>query len=288
MITNVLVTGANGQLAQTIHKLFNKNENQINFTFVNKQVLDITNENAVYSYFSGKEFDYCINCAAYTNVEQAEISSNLALQVNAEGVKYLVLACEKEKVILIHISTDYVFDGKKNTPYTEDDLTNPINEYGKSKLKGEHYIFGLLEKAFVIRTSWLYSSFGKNFVKTIVNKINEDADLKVTIAETGTPTSCIDLANIIYYIITQKNIPYGLYHFSNEGEATWYDFAREIATYFKDYNKEKITKVAFFETKAERPKYSVLSKDKWFQVLNYKFNDWRKSLRIVIEELKET
>ena len=182
MITNVLVTGANGQLAQTIYALFNKNEDNVSFTFVNKQMLDITCEKTVYSYFSKKTFDYCINCAAYTNVEQAETDSNLALKVNAEAVKYLALACKKEKVTLIHVSTDYVFDGEKSTPYTEDDLTNPINEYGKSKLKGEHYIFELLEKAFVIRTSWLYSPFGKNFVKTIVNKINEDADLKVKFA----------------------------------------------------------------------------------------------------------
>ncbi|WP_299883658.1 dTDP-4-dehydrorhamnose reductase [uncultured Lacinutrix sp.] len=286
MMTNVLVTGGNGQLARTIREFFHNNNDNIQFTFVNKQELDITDQLAISKYFSENSFNYCVNCAAYTNVELAEDFSDKAFQINAEAVKNIAIACKKEKVVLIHISTDYVFDGKKKTPYLETDKTNPINEYGKSKLKGEQYISEILKEHFIIRTSWLYSSYGKNFVKTIINKINENADLKVTTAETGTPTSCIDLAKVIYNIIKLKNVPYTIYHYSNEGEATWYDFAKEIATNFKDYDLDKVSQVAFFKTKATRPKYSVLSKKKLFENTITNNNHWKKALEKIIKILK--
>ena len=155
MKTKVLVTGANGQLGQTIKTLYNENDEGVQFVFTNKNELDITNLEETSDFFSKTKYDYCINCAAYTNVEQAEESIELAFKINAEAVKNLAILCKKHKTILIHISTDYVFDGKKKTPYTETDSTNPINQYGKSKLKGEQDISNTLEEYFIIRTSWL-------------------------------------------------------------------------------------------------------------------------------------
>ncbi|WP_055436214.1 dTDP-4-dehydrorhamnose reductase [Lacinutrix algicola] len=278
MKTKILVTGADGQLAKTIKELYVKNSDNLQFDFVNKKELDITNFKEVSTFFSKNEFDYCINCAAYTNVEQAEESTELAFKINAEAVKHLATVCNEKNIILFHISTDYVFDGKKNTPYSETDITNPINQYGKSKLKGEQYIKEILKEHYIIRTSWLYSSFGKNFVKTIANKVKENADLKVTTSETGTPTSCIDLAKVIYELITVKKVPYGTYHFSNEGEGSWFDFAKQIAIQFKEYNLNQLQSVDFFKTKALRPKYSVLSKNKIKLHLKEPIKKWEKSV----------
>lgn len=287
MKTKVLVTGASGQLAQTIKKIYFKNKDNIHFTFVSKEELDITNLHSLSVFFSENRFNYCVNCAAYTNVEQAEEAIDLAFKINAEGVKNLAVLCKKEKVTLIHISTDYVFDGTKESPYTEIDKTNPINQYGKSKLKGEEYISKTLKEHYIIRTSWLYSAYSKNFAKTIINKIKENADLKITIAETGTPTSCIDLAKVIYSIIKLESVPYGIYHYSNEGEATWYDFAVEIAKSFNDYNETKITSVASFKTKAMRPKYSVLNKNKILTEIKADNDNWKIALLKVINIIKK-
>ena len=284
--TNVLVTGAKGQLAQTIRELYFKNQDNIQFTFVDKTILDITNANAVDFLLKTHTFNYCINCAAYTNVEQAEESVDLAFKINAEGARNLASACKENNVVLIHISTDYVFDGNKGAPYKETDVTNPLNEYGKSKLLGEQYISQILDSHFIIRTSWLYSEYGKNFLKTIVNKIKENTSLKITTAELGTPTSCVDLAGFIYYLIISKNQNFGIYHFSNEGEATWFDFGKEIAKYFKGYNIFNISPVNTFKTKARRPKYSILSKDKVKKIKSEDIKDWRESLKYVINEFK--
>jgi len=285
MKTKVLVTGANGQLGQTIKTLYNENDEGVQFVFTNKNELDITNLEETSDFFSKTKYDYCINCAAYTNVEQAEESIELAFKINAEAVKNLAILCKKHKTILIHISTDYVFDGKKKTPYIETDSTNPINQYGKSKLKGEQYISNILEEYFIIRTSWLYSAYGKNFVKTIVNKIKENTELKITTAETGTPTSCIDLSNFLYVIIKSKSKNYGIYHFSNEGTATWYDLSVEIAKNLNSYNKNTLVPIKGFKTKAERPKYSVMSKAKLELNFNFVPNNWKEALTGVLETL---
>ena len=278
MKTKILVTGADGQLAKTIKELYVKNSDNLQFHFVNKKELDITNFKEVSTFFSKNEFDYCINCAAYTNVEQAEESTELAFKINSEAVKHIATVCNEKNIILFHISTDYVFDGKKSTPYSETDITNPINQYGKSKLKGEQYIKEILKEHYIIRTSWLYSNFGKNFVKTIANKVKENADLKVTTSEIGTPTSCIDLAKVIYELILVKKVPYGTYHFSNEGEGSWFDFAKQIAVEFKEYNLNQLQAVDFFKTKALRPEYSVLSKNKIKLHLKEPIKNWEKSV----------
>lgn len=278
----VLVTGANGQLGQCIQKIQNQHSG-INFHFKSSSELDITNRQAINDYFLNHTIDYCVNCAAYTNVELAESETDKAYLVNAESVKQLAEACVKHHTTLIHISTDYVFDGTKTTPYLETDKTNPISVYGASKLKGEQHIQEVAQKYFIIRTSWLYAEFGKNFYKTIVQKAKEKANLTITIEQKGTPTNANDLAELILEIINKENTDYGIYHFSNEGEATWYDFTKEIIENLKLASAEKPTlqAVASYKTKAARPKNSVLDKTKVRNIIPT--ISWQESLRNLMQ-----
>jgi dTDP-4-dehydrorhamnose reductase len=263
MRTKVLVTGATGQLGQTIQQLFGLQEGDVVFTHVSKKELDITNKAQVDSFFNQHKFNYCINCAAYTNVEQAEKTPESSYKVNAEGVKHLAEGCLKSKTTLIHISTDYVFDGEKNEPYTEEDLPNPINEYGKSKLLGEQYIQEVLSDYFIIRTSWLYSKeFGHNFYKTIINKIKDKQELKIITFQKGTPTNCVELSKFIVALIKTQQHSFGTYHFSAFGEATWFDFALEIAKHYKYNSIYPIKPLKEHEQKTKRPLNSVLSNHK--------------------------
>ena len=280
----VAVVGANGQLGKTMYSIVGKNNK--NFKFFTKKELDITQEESLNKIFSSNQFNYCINCAAYTDVEGAEQNSSIAFRVNSEGVKNLANICKKHNVILIHISTDYVFDGNSTTPYKTTDKPNPINQYGKSKLQGEKNILEVLNKYYIIRTSWLYSPFGRNFVKTIISKTKENLNLKVTTEEEGTPTSCIDLSDFIIYIIEKGDVPYGIYNFSAKGSATWYLFALEIVNrLFPDQNYN-IFPTNKYKTLAKRPRYSVLNLEKTELEYN-KLRDWKKSLEIVIKVIKK-
>jgi dTDP-4-dehydrorhamnose reductase len=278
MNTKVLVTGVKGQLGQTIQQLFGSQEGNIALTYVSKKELDITNKYQVDSFFNQHKFNYCINCAAFTNVEQAEKTPKTAFKVNAEGVKYLAKGCLKNKITLIHISTDYVFDGEKDEPYTEKDAPHPINEYGKSKLLGEQYIQEVLSNYFIIRTSWLYSKeFGHNFYKTIINKINNKQELRVTTTQTGTPTSCVELSKFIVSLIKTQQHSFGIYHFSALGKATWYDFALEIT---KHFNYNLILPIKLSEElaqKTKRPIYSVLNNHK-AQLIFPSIKHWQEAL----------
>ena len=259
MKTKVLVTGANGQLAKTMAELFTTNEDALDFTFVNKFELDITKKEAIRSFFNENDYRYCINCAAYTNVEQAEKSPKMAYQVNAEGVKNIAEACKQSNTVLIHISTDYVFDGDKNTPYTIDDIPNPINEYGKSKLMGEHHVQELLKKYFIIRTSWLYSKkYGHNFYRTIVNKAKTEKSLFVSGTETGCPTNTVNLSNFVFDLIIKHTESYGIKHFSDSKAMTWYDFAELILSENDYSDKINLVRAKKYLTFAARPKNSVL------------------------------
>ncbi len=284
MNTKVLVTGADSQLGKTIKELHSANKDGIQFIFATKAELDITAKDKVEAFFNKNNFDYCINCAAYTNVDQAETNTKSAFKVNAEGVKHLAQICKDTNTILIHISTDYVFDGKKPKPYIEEDKVNPINEYGKSKLLGEQHIQKFSQKHFIIRTSWLYSKHGNNFVKSIVNKIKESSKLKVITSQIGTPTSCIDLSKFIYFLIKSNCVYYGTYHFSAIGETTWYDLAIQISKHFPQYNSSNILPVRVYNSKAIRPLYSVLNNSKAQQLLSKKY-DWRKSVDKVVKRL---
>ena len=261
MRTKVLVTGANGQLGKTIEELYSDNKNNLDFVFVSKKELDITKVKELKLFFKNNNFDYCINCAAYTNVEQAEKTPNIAFKVNAEGVKNLVEVCKEKNIILIHISTDYVFDGEKGVPYTINDMTNPINVYGKSKLLGEQYIQEILEKYFIIRTSWLYSKdYGKNFYRTIVEKSKTEKKLFVTDEELGCPTETTTLAKFIVAIVDSNNNNFGVHHFSDNKPMTWYRFAEQILSEKNISDKVKLARAKNYRTFAARPKNSVLAK----------------------------
>ncbi len=259
MKTKVLVTGANGQLAKTIHKLCIQNDKEIDFTFVSKNDLDITEVEDIIKHLVHHNYDYCINCAAYTNVEEAEKNSEKAFKVNAESVKNLAKVCKESNTVLIHISTDYVFDGEKGEPYSTNDMPNPINEYGKSKLKGEIYIQDILEKYFIVRTSWLYSKeFGHNFYRTIIEKTKTEKKLFVTNNEKGCPTNTINLSNFLIDLIKTKSKKYGIKHFCDAVEMTWFDFAEKILKENKLLKKITLVGAKKYLTFARRPRNSVL------------------------------
>lgn len=258
---DVLVTGAQGQLAKTI-ALFKDENSRFNFIFKSKEELDIVNKSAIVSVFNAHNFRFCINCAAYTNVEQAEKTPEIAYKINGEAVKNLAEVCSNFEVKLIHISTDYVFDGETSEPYKESEIPNPLNEYGKSKLQGEDYIQDILRAYYIIRVSWLYSAFENNFFNTISNYLNENKELNITTSQTGTPTSCISLTRYIFWIISSE-LEYGIYHFSDDGETTWYNFALEIAKQFKNKDNEALIKPSEnYPTISQRPVYSVLDNSK--------------------------
>lgn len=254
----VLVTGSSGQLGMCIQKN-HKDFPEIQFIFTSSKELDITNVAAIKKYFESNKFDYCINCVAYTNVDQAEREPEKAFAVNAKGVKNIAKACQENDVVLVHISTDYVFDGEKRTPYTVDDSPNPINEYGRSKLKGEQYIQEILERYFIIRTSWLYSEYGNNFYKTILEKAKTEKILFVTNEQTGSPTKANNLAKFICDMIESNNCFYGIYHFTDGETTTWYDFAKQIV---KENGLNTIVEAKNYTSFAARPLYGVMTDKK--------------------------
>lgn len=273
----VLVTGAGGQLGRCIARIA-KDVQEVEIYYRSSSELDIMNREALEELFKRHKFDFCVNCAAYTKVELAEEETSRAFQVNAEGVENLAVVCELSNTTLIHFSTDYVFDGTKNWPYREDDITNPLNVYGASKLQGERHIKKIMQRYFIIRTSWLYSDQGTNFFKTILEKASSGADLKVTIAERGTPTNAYDLARFVWHVIIGGSRAYGIYHFSNTGEATWYDFAQEIVRLSGQMEKISLEETSGFKTKAQRPGYSVLDKSKLLEEFKFDILPWQESL----------
>jgi dTDP-4-dehydrorhamnose reductase len=259
MHKKILVTGASGQLGKTIEELYADNALGLDFVFVSKEVLDITNNKDIETFFNKNTFDFCINCAAYTNVEQAEKTPEIAYKINSEGVKNLADACHENNTILIHISTDYVFDGEKETPYVASDATSPINEYGKSKLLGEKYIQNKLTNYFIIRTSWLYSKkYGNNFYKFILKKAKTVKELSVTTEQTGCPTDTVNLSKFIIKLIQENKQAYGVFHYCDEKVMTWYEFAKQILLENNLAHNINLVKVNNYRTFARRPKNSVL------------------------------
>lgn len=281
-MVKILVTGGEGQLGKCL-QLAAKNDPEAQFYFKDMAGLDITSKDALQKDFETEAYDYCINCAAYTNVEKAEEEEDKAYLINAYAVENLANVCNAHQCVLIHISTDYVFNGEKKTAYTEDDATQPINVYGASKLKGEQLIQENSQAYFILRTSWLYSQFGKNFYKTILQKSAENIDLKITEEQTGTPTNANDLAHAIIYLIKEQKQNYGVYHFSNSGDTTWYGFAQAILNLQQD-SKCTLTASNAYKTKAARPKNSVLSKEKFKNVFGIVMIDWEKSLNKLYQE----
>ena len=258
---SVLVTGAGGQLGMAIQRL-EGHYPDLSFSFKDRAALNITRKEQVVAVFAEGRFDYCINCAAYTNVEQAEQDPEPAFEINAHGAGIIAGACAEYGVVLIHISTDYVFDGEKTKPYTTKDTPNPINVYGKSKLQGEELIMGQLEKFYIIRTSWLYSDFGENFYTKILQKAKEQDVLHITREQTGCPTHADNLARYILKIVSGENEYYGIHHFTDGVAMTWYDFAREIVSQNSLQDRVRVVEAENYRTFARRPKNSVLMSDK--------------------------
>ena len=278
-----LVTGGNGQLAQSLKDVVN-HQDELDVDFQDLPDLDITNKQQLESYFSNNELDYCINCAAYTAVDLAEEQSDLAYAVNAKGPKYLAEVCQKHQVTLIHISTDFVFDGKKQTPYVETDMPNPLGVYGASKWQGERNIQEGMETYFIIRTSWLYSEYGNNFMKTMLRLSETRDEISVVSDQIGAPTYAGDLAEVLIKIILSSSTNYGVYHYSNSGAISWYDFAAEIFKLFGKTIELKPIKTEDYPTEAKRPKYSVLEKSKLISVFDTLIPYWRDSLKICLKK----
>ena len=235
MTSKILITGANGQLGSELKRIANTT-NLYQCTFVDLEEMDLSDELSILHFFEGKHFDFIVNCAAYTAVDRAEEESALAYRVNSEAVKVIATICRQRQIRLIHISTDYVFDGNGNQPISETTLPNPLSVYGKSKLAGEQCVLSTLKDAYIIRTAWVYSSFGKNFVKTIIRLAKERDSLGVVYDQIGSPTYAKDLATTILSIIQkiesgQADNP-GIYHYTNEGVISWYDLAYFIMQYY--------------------------------------------------------
>ena len=286
---NILVTGANGQLGSEI-KDCQHNFKELNIVYADLQDLDICNEDTVNTFVTTNSIDAVINCAAYTAVDKAEKDVEMARKVNATGVFNLVKAMENVKGKIIHISTDYVFDGTKYLPYVEEDIVNPIGVYGNTKREGELAVINSSLEGIVIRTSWLYSAYGNNFVKTMMRIGSEKEKLNVIFDQIGTPTYACDLANTCLAILSNKQNRIDkagkVYHFSNEGVASWYDFATVIMKINKLDCKVFPIETKDYPTLAKRPHYSVLNKSKIKTDFNIQIPYWTDSLEKCIEKLK--
>ena len=281
---NILITGCNGQLGNEIQLLEKEN---LQHTYFNTDVaeLDITDQQAIEKFVNDKEIDGIVNCAAYTAVDKAEENEALCQKLNAEAPAYLAHAIGQRGGWMIQISTDYVFDGTGHTPYQEDADTCPNSVYGRTKLVGELNVQKLCERFLIIRTAWLYSTFGNNFVKTMIRLGKEKPELGVIFDQIGTPTYARDLAKAIMAAIAQGIKP-GVYHFSNEGVISWYDFTKaihRIAGITSCHVRPLHT--AEYPTPAKRPAYSVLDKTKIKETYNIEIPYWEESLKECIEKL---
>ena len=281
---NILITGCNGQLGNEMQLLEKENPQH---TYFNTDVaeLDITNQAAIETYIAENAIDGIVNCAAYTAVDKAEDNEELCQLLNAEAPAYLAHAIGKRGGWMIQISTDYVFDGTNHTPYTEDEDTCPNSVYGKTKLVGELNVQKLCERSMIIRTAWLYSTFGNNFVKTMIRLGKEKPELGVIFDQIGTPTYARDLARVIMTAINKGIVP-GIYHFSNEGVISWYDFTKaihRIAGITSCHVRPLHT--AEYPTPSTRPHYSVLDKTKIKQTYGIEIPYWEESLKECIEKL---
>lgn len=283
----IIVTGAMGQLGHAVRKLSSGSDHTFVFTDMNESEgvsrLDITDREAVRSMTDGA--DVIINCAAYTDVNGAEANESVAMKVNAEAPGILAEAAREAGALLMHISTDYVFDGKGNVPYDEDAQPSPVNAYGRTKLEGEKAIVESGSRYMIFRTSWLYSDVGKNFYLTMNRLTAEKPELKVVMDQTGTPTNAYDLAFLLCHIIEDGLLDKtGIYNYSNDGVCSWYDFAREINYMLGHICRVEPCMTDEFPTPAQRPQYSVLDKTKVKKTFGVEVPHWRESLKLLIDE----
>ena len=274
----VLVTGASGQLGQALQSI-SRNYTDIDFHFFNSTALNITDLEQCKTVFNTIKPDFCINAAAYTAVDKAESEPEKARLINVVGPRNFAQVCKENDTVLIHISTDFIFDGTATKPYTEDDIPNPSGVYGQTKLDGEKAIQNILEKYFIIRTSWVYSEFGNNFMKTMLRLGSERDVLSVVNDQIGTPTNAVDLAKALLEIIKSDKKDFGIYNYSNEGQCSWYDFAKKIFEINKiEIDLQPIPTLAY-PTPAKRPAFSVLDKSKIKKVFGVEILEWEESLK---------
>ena len=281
----ILITGSNGQLGKELKRLENS-YSQFNFIFLSREDLPIHHYELVRNFFKGYQPQFLINCAAYTAVDRAESEKELAFQVNGESVGVLAAVCKEYGTKLIHISTDYVFDGTATIPYKEESLTNPQSVYGASKLEGEKEALRFNPDSIIIRPSWVYSEFGKNFVKTMLKLMSEREELNVVSDQFGSPTYAADLAEAILQIISSGQWHPGIYHFSNEGIISWYEFAVAVKELSGNICKVNPIPTSQYPTPAKRPAYSVLDKTKIQSAFSVRIKDWKASLETCLSRLK--
>jgi len=280
----ILVLGKNGQLGQSIKKVVSTTSILNEYIFLGRDELDITNKKDISDYFNNNNIKIIINCSAYTNVDKAEKDKLIANQINHLAVKHIAIIANKKNIKFIHISTDQVFDGKKKGFYYEDDETNPVNIYGKTKLAGEKAIlFALPFNGMIIRTSWLYSEYRKNYVKNMITLGKEKNELSVVIDQISSPTFSNDLAKLIIVIIDNDifkkyNNKTQIYHFANEGFCSRYDFSKKIFELTNSSCNLSQIYSSEFPRLSETPKNTILSKDKIKEVLNIKISSWEDSL----------
>lgn len=287
MSTRVIVTGANGQLGRSLREEASSFPS-IEPIFIDIEELDLTDKNSVDEYFEREKCDFVINCAAYTAVDRAESEAEAALKLNKGIVENLALNSLKHGFKIIHISTDYVFDGEGLRPYSENDHVSPQTVYGATKLEGERILQSINKDSIIIRTAWLYSLFGKNFFLIMKDKALGQEKINVVNDQQGTPTFAGDLAQAILEIIVSSKWEAGVYHFTNEGDTTWHEFACRIYSLFKkDESLVKAISSEQYKSAAKRPKYSVLDKTKIKQTFNLKIPAWEESLAKVVNSLKK-
>ena len=281
----ILVTGANGQLGQCLQKISSQFE-EFEFIFTDSETLDITIKEEVNDFFWQNAPDFCINAAAYTAVDLAETDVEKAFLVNADGTENLAEACAENNAQFIHVSTDYVFDGENNLAYTEEDFTNPLGVYGASKLAGDELALEVNPCSVILRTSWVYSEFGKNFVKTMLNLFATKEELNIVADQFGQPTNANDLAEAIMKIIKSEKITPGIFNFSNLGRISWFDFAEKIAELSKAKIKLNAIETSQYPTPAKRPKNSVLDLDKISKTYAIQLKPWEESLEGCVQILQ--
>lgn len=285
-MSNIVVFGASGQLGQCL-KSVAAEQGIKDIIFPAESEANILDKDALKATFDKYKPAFAINCAAYTAVDKAEDDQETASKINKTGVENLSIFCAENNTILIHISTDFVFEGNKARPLNEEDETKPISVYGQTKLDGEKVIEPILKQYFIVRTGWLYSEYGNNFVKTMLRLGAEKEELKIIADQVGTPTYAIDLASTILQIIKSGKTNFGTYHYSNEGVTSWYDFAKAVFDLSAAKVKAIPVKTEEYVTRATRPAYSVMDKSKIKKEFNLEIPYWRDSLIICLNKLQQ-
>ena len=287
----ILVTGKNGQLGKSIQNIITGNEKNSKFVFVGREALDLSSQDSIINYFNNNSFDIIINCAAYTAVDKAEKEVELANYINHLAINKIAEISNRQEIKLIHISTDYIFDGISEKAYLESDDPSPLNIYGKSKLAGEVAVCAAMQKnAIIIRTSWLYSEHSNNFVDTILRKAQKFDELNVISDQFSSPTNASDLAKVIIQIINHKKFrDYDqltqIYHYSSYGVCSWFEFAREILELANIDCQVNPIETKDYLTAARRPKYSLLNTDKIVKSFDLEIPFWKDSLKAYIDNL---